>query len=62
MGVKLPLTDRLLDEVLRTYSEEWAIESDAYQSGGRGPLWPRFERAVLNQSCDGEATLPRYAI
>ncbi|MEW5065986.1 MAG: hypothetical protein AB1Y26_11355 [Cycloclasticus sp.] len=56
------MTDRLLDEVLRTYSEERAIESDAYQSGGCGPLWPRFERAVLNQSCDGEATLPRYAI
>jgi len=62
MGDKLPLTDRLLDEIVKTYSEERPIKSDAYQDGGCDPLWPRFERAVLNQSFDGEATLPRYAI
>jgi len=62
MEDKLPLTDRLLDEIVKTYSEERPIKSDAYPDGGCDPLWPRFERAVSNQSCDGTATLSRYAI
>lgn len=38
------------------------MTSNAYPDGGLDPLWPRFERAVMNQAEGEEATLSRYAI
>jgi hypothetical protein len=36
--------------------------SNAYPDGGSEPLFPRLERAAINQLSCGEATLSRYGI
>lgn len=42
-------------------SVELKISSDNNQIG-IDPLWPRLERAALNQTSDEEATISRYGI
>ena len=55
--------ERKLSEIIRKYerTDDFLI-STAYGDGGLGPLFPRLERAVLNQIDGGDATLNRYAI
>lgn len=38
------------------------VRADAYADGGLTALFPRLERAALNQLSDGDATLSRYGI
>ena len=57
--------DRLaevLQEILRRCDQSEPIISRAFGDGGIDPLWPRFERAAINQIEGGEATVSRYAI
>ena len=51
-----------LQELVRRYDQPELAISQAYQDGGVDPLWPRFERAAINQLEDGEATVSRYGI
>jgi hypothetical protein len=51
-----------LDRVLERYDQGHLEISAAYPDGGCDPLWPRFVRAVMNQSESGDATISRYAI
>ncbi|WOJ92914.1 hypothetical protein R0135_14120 [Congregibacter variabilis] len=36
--------------------------SRAYLDAGCDPLWPRFERAAVNQYVEGQSVIGRYAI
>lgn len=52
----------LLQEIVRQHDQPELIISQAYQDGGVDPLWPRFERAAINQIEDGKSTVSRYGI
>ena len=56
------LTRERLDELINLYDQPEIRRSEAYGDGGSESPWPRFERAVLNQCSDGDATVSRYAI
>lgn len=56
------LTEGKLSEITQRYYQDQLIVSQAYGDGGTDPLWPRFERSVLNQMGGGEAMGSRYAI
>jgi len=56
------LSEEALQRIIDRFSQERLVISDAYGDGGRDPLWPRFERAALNQISSGDAALSRYAI
>lgn len=56
------LTEAKLAKLIQHYDSPECKTSKAYSDGGLDPLWPRFERAALNQLNDGEATLSRHAI
>lgn len=59
---KNKLSEETLWKIMAKFDQSAVIKSSAYPDGGLDPLWPRFERAALNQVEGGEATLPRYAI
>ena len=48
--------------IQRYQTEDELLTSNSYGDGGLEPLFPRLERAAMNQDDDGEATLSRYAI
>ncbi len=57
------LNEQELQRILERFDQqERIVVSDAYADGGTGPLFPRLERAVLNQIDEGHAVFPRYAI
>lgn len=56
------LSEDILYRIISKYDQNTLQISEAYEDGGIDPLWPRFERAVINQIDDGDATFPRYAI
>ncbi len=56
------LTEQTLRLIVKKYSQDELMISEAYGDGGIDPLWPRFERAALNQMDDGDTALSRYAI
>jgi hypothetical protein len=49
-------------ELIDKFNGPQVTISTVYGDGGTDSPWPRFERAVTNQACDGDATLSRYAI
>lgn len=52
-----------LEKLVRSFdSNTELVRSDAYGDGGTSMLFPRLERAALNQLGHGEATFSRYAI
>lgn len=55
------LAEMLQDIVIRYDQSDLRI-SNAFEDGGLDPLWPRFERAAMNQIEDGDASIRRYAI
>lgn len=56
------MTEDELANLVRYYDSEEIKISTAYMDGGVDPLWPRFERAALNQITGGDAAFCRYAI
>lgn len=60
--MRVHLTEDIIQQIIERYSQEHPIISHAYCDGGLDPLWPRFERAAINQLSDGDATPSRYAI
>lgn len=60
------MTKRISEDAIRQiidqYNQPELTLSDAFPDGGLDPLWPRFQRAVINQAEEGEATVSRYAI
>lgn len=56
------LSEEILQQIIERFSQEQPVISHTYGDGGLDPLWPRFERAAINQISGGDATLPRYAI
>lgn len=56
------LSEREAQTIIDKYDVDRLKISTAYTDGGIDPLWPRFNRAVMNQCESGEATLSRYAI
>lgn len=61
-NAKSKLTEKKLSEITQRYDQGELIVSKAFGDGGTDPLWPRFERSVLNQMSGGEAMESRYAI
>ena len=51
-----------LDSIIERYSKASDILKNSYPDGGCAPLWPRFERAAINQISASPMALPRYAI
>lgn len=51
-----------LDSIIERYSKASDILENSCSAGGCSPLWPRFERAAINQIADSPMALPRYAI
>jgi len=52
-----------IDKIIASYDQvDEMIQSSAYGSGGTNLLFPRLMRAALNQCCNGDATVSRYAI
>ncbi|MCE0733634.1 hypothetical protein LWH48_12675 [Halomonas sp. G15] len=52
-----------IDNIILRYSEESILfRSSSLVGGGMDPLFPRLERAVMNQLDHGSATLSRYGI
>lgn len=50
-------------ELIKSFDSDRELKtSHAYGDGGVGMLFPRLDRAAVNQAEDGEATLSRYAI
>ncbi len=60
-GRKTAVSEETVYEIIRKYDQAELKMSHVYE-GGLDGLWPRFSRAALNQTSDGEATLSRYAI
>jgi hypothetical protein len=56
------LTTEKLNELISRYDRDYLVISRTYRDGGIEPLWPRFNRAALNQMNDGLSTFSRYAI
>lgn len=48
--------------IINGFNQEAITRSSAYPDGGIDPLWPRFERAVMNQMEGGAANFSRYAV
>ncbi len=44
------LTEDDLRQIISSYEQEALRISTAYGDGGIDPLWPRFERAVINSA------------
>jgi len=51
-----------IHNVIRQYETDKIKVSTAYGDGGIDPLWPRLERAAINQTEQGLATFSRYGI
>ena len=57
------LNEEELKRVLERFDhQDRIVVSDAYPDGGTDPLFPRLERAALNQIDEGYAVFSRYAI
>jgi len=54
--------EALLLQIVEQFDQEELTASTAFHEQGTAALWGRFRRAVENQICEGEATIPRYAI
>lgn len=48
--------------ITRCSDDRRLLRSSAFGDGGIDPLFPRLERAAMNQLEGGSATLPRYGI
>ena len=51
-----------IQEIIRRYDTRELKVSKAYEDGGIDPLWPRLDRAAMNQVDGGDATVSRYGI
>lgn len=51
-----------LQKILRHCEQPELVISQAFRDGGIDPLWPRFERAAMNQLEGGAAAASRYGI
>lgn len=52
-----------LENIICQYSEERRLlRSSDFSDGGIDPLFPRLERAAMNQLESGSSTLSRYGI
>lgn len=51
-----------IQKIIRVYDSPNIEISSAYEDGGLDPLWPRLQRAAINQSENGLATFSRYGI
>ncbi len=51
-----------IQNIISRYDTDEIKVSNAYEDGGLDPLWPRLERAALNQAEEGLATFSRYGI
>lgn len=58
----LRISEEIQDIMQRYENEEDFKVCDKYPDGGTGPLFPRLERAALNQLTHGDAIYSRYAI
>lgn len=55
--------ENLIYKIIEDYSTEKALKiSSAYTDGGLEPLFPRLERAALDQIVSDDSTFSRYAI
>jgi hypothetical protein len=55
--------DEMLSKIqLQFDTDEKLVTGSAYGDGGTNNLFPRLIRAAMNQCCNGEATVSRYAI
>lgn len=48
--------------IVKAHDVEEVKISRAFLDAGCDPLWPRFERAAVNQYEEGQAVISRYAI
>jgi hypothetical protein len=54
---------RQIKRIIELYNNDKEfLVSNAFADGGIDPLFPRLDRAALNQAEEGEATVSRYAI
>lgn len=51
-----------IQRVIKIYNSPDIQVSKAYEDGGLDPLWPRLERAAMNQVELGAAAASRYGI
>lgn len=56
------LAERDLSAIIERYSGADDIVQNSYSDGGCSPLWPRLERAIINQLSCSLTAIPRYAI
>ena len=54
--------ERKIKAIIEKYDQSQLVKLDVRIDGGVDPLWPRLNRAILNQCGKGEATISRYAI
>jgi len=54
--------ERIVSCIQRYDNDRELLASGAFRDGGTMMLFPRLERAALNQFDDGESTVSRYAI
>lgn len=55
--------ENIIFKILEDYSSDKALKiSTSYTDGGLESLFPRLERAVLDQIASGDSTYSRYAI
>ena len=51
-----------IQEIIRQFDTRELKLSEAYGDGGIDPLWPRLDRAAMNQVGSGGAAVSRYGI
>lgn len=59
------MNERLIEQVrqiIEAHDQAKPISSNRYADGGIEPLWPRLERAAVNQVIEDSPTVSRYAI
>jgi hypothetical protein len=57
------ITEEQIQQLIKGYQHSSTLKvSEAYGDGGLEPLFPRLERAALNQIEGGDAAVSRYAI
>lgn len=61
--------EKMLNEIISRFNTDRKLIDNGYGNsesgcgdGDHAYLFPRLKRAALNQCCDGDATLSRYAI
>lgn len=57
------ITEEQIQQIIKYYQNSSTLKvSEAYGDGGTEPLFPRLERAAMNQIEGADAVVSRYAI